>query len=83
MVAIKSRKPALGFRVSTDIYNRVRALTEGDNPPYESISDYLNFVIAQDLARRELGVDYIMAQILTALDNPIVVEALKTKLKNQ
>ncbi len=81
MVTVKSNKFALGVRVSGDIYKRVKALTEGDDPDYESIADYLNFVIAQDLARRELGVDYITQKFLELLENPEIQKIVREKLK--
>ncbi|MDV0442523.1 hypothetical protein [Methanorbis furvi] len=82
MVAIKSRKVALGARVSREIYEKVRDLTEGENPPFESLSDYLNFVIAQDLARREMNVSVATYELMEALKDPELRAEFKRMLKD-
>ena len=45
MVAVKSKKPLLSTRVSWEVYDRVVALTKGEKPQFESISDYLTATI--------------------------------------
>jgi len=59
MVTVKSDKVLLGARVSKELYEKVRALTGGENAPFQSISDYLTYVVSGDLAKREaLGIKY-------------------------
>ena len=51
---VKSEKFQLSCRVSSETYNKVKALTEGDNSPFESVAEYLQSLIYADLARREM-----------------------------
>ena len=71
----------LGVRVSRELYEKVRAMTEGENPAFESISDYLTFVITADLARRESGLNVTAQEMIALLDNPAVSSRLKELLK--
>ena len=48
----ESKKNQIACRVSRETYQKVRALTEGENPPFESVSEYLTTLIAADLGRR-------------------------------
>ena len=71
----------LGVRVSRELYEKVRAMTEGENPAFESISDYLTFVITADLARREYGLNVTAQEMIALLDDPAVSSRLKELLK--
>ena len=71
----------LGVRVSRELYEKVRAMTEGENPAFESISDYLTFVITADLARRESGLNVTAQEMLALLDEPDIRTRLKEILK--
>ena len=81
MVSVKSKKMQLGVRVSRELYEKVRAMTEGENPAFESISDYLTFVITADLARRESGLNVTAQEMSALLDDPAVSSRLKELLK--
>jgi len=81
MVAVKSKKMQLGVRVSRELYEKVKAMTEGENPAFESISDYLTFVITADLARRESGMSVTAQEMISLLDDPAVSARLKEVLK--
>lgn len=81
MVSVKSKKMQLGVRVSRELYEKVRAMTEGENPAFESISDYLTFVITADLARRESGLNVTAQEMLALLDEPDIRTRLKEILK--
>lgn len=50
---VKSDKYQLACRVSFETYNKVIALTKGENHPFESVAEYLQSLIYADLARRE------------------------------
>ncbi|MBP3443962.1 MAG: hypothetical protein J6J70_04485 [Methanocorpusculaceae archaeon] len=78
---MKSKKMQLGVRVSRELYEKVRAMTEGENPAFESISDYLTFVITADLARRESGLNVTAQEMIALLDDPAVSSRLKELLK--
>ena len=71
----------LGVRVSRELYEKVRAMTEGENPAFESISDYLTLVITADLARRESGLNVTAQEMIALLDDPAVSSRLKELLK--
>lgn len=81
MVTTQTKKRALAFRASNEIYERVKALTEGDEPAFESTSEYLYSLVVADLSRRELGVDYITQKFLELLENPEMRELVRKKLK--
>lgn len=51
--SVKSDKFQLSCRVSSETYNKVIALTKGDNHPFESVAEYLQSLIYADLAKRE------------------------------
>ena len=81
MTAVKSKKMQLGVRVSRELYDKVKAMTEGESPAFESLSDYLTFVITADLARRESGLNVTAQEMLALLDDPAVRARLKEILK--
>jgi hypothetical protein len=81
MVTTQTKKRALAFRASNEIYEKVKALTEGDDPAFESTSEYLYSLVVADLGRRELGVDYITQKFLELLDNPEIQKIVREKLK--
>lgn len=76
----RTNKKQLSAWASVETYNKVKALTEGEEPPFESISEYLLTVVNQDLARRELGVDFITMKFLELLDNPEIQKLVREKL---
>jgi len=80
MTAVKSKKPLLSTRVSWEVYNRVIALTKGEKPQFESISDYLTATILTDLARRDLWVDAEKAKMLLMLQDPEIQKELSRRL---
>ncbi|ABN07766.1 hypothetical protein Mlab_1604 [Methanocorpusculum labreanum Z] len=80
MVAVKSKKPLLSTRVSWEVYDRVVALTKGEKPQFESISDYLTATILTDLARRDMGIDAEKAKMLAMLQDPEIQKELCRRL---
>lgn len=68
----KSKKNQIACRVSRETYEKVKALTEGENPPFESVSEYLATLIAADLGRREVTVPDGAPQLLELLNDPAV-----------
>ena len=81
MAAIYSKKNLLSCRVSKETYEKVKSLTEGEEAPFESISEYLSTIINQDLARREMNVDTITYQFLELLKKDEIKEEIKKLLK--
>ena len=81
MVAVKSKKPLLSTRVSWEVYDRVVALTKGEKPQFESISDYLTATILTDLARRDMGIDAEKAKMLLMLQDPEIQKELCRRLQ--
>ncbi|MDD3045968.1 MAG: hypothetical protein PHF33_10980 [Candidatus Delongbacteria bacterium] len=81
MVTTQTKKRALAFRASNEIYEKVKALTEGEEPAFESTSEYLYSLVVADLARRDLGVDYITQKFLELLENSEIRELVRKKLK--
>ena len=81
MVSVKSKKPLLSSRVSWEVYNRVVALTQGEKPLFESISDYLTATILTDLARRDMGIDAEKAKMLAMLQDPEIQKELIKRLQ--
>lgn len=55
---VRSEKIQLSCRVSSETYQKVKALTEvsadGKRPAFESIAEYLQSLIHADLAKREM-----------------------------
>ena len=76
-----TNKKQLTAWASIETYNKVKALTEGESPSFESISEYILAIINQDLARRELSTDYITQKLLGILDNPEIRELVREKLR--
>lgn len=81
IMARNTNKKQLTAWASIETYNKVKAITEGDDAPFESISEYILTVINQDLARRELGVDFITQKFLELLDNPEIQQLVREKLR--
>lgn len=77
----ESKKNQIACRVSRETYQKVRALTEGENPPFESISEYLATLIAADLGRREGAVPGGASQLLELLKDPAVRAEVKRLLQ--
>lgn len=67
-----SKKNQIACRVSRETYEKVKALTEGEDPPFESVSEYLSTLIAADLGRREGAVPGGAPQLLELLNDPAV-----------
>lgn len=67
-----SKKNQIACWVSRETYEKVKALTEGENPPFESVSEYLATLIAADLGRREVTVPDGAPQLLELLNDPAV-----------
>lgn len=76
-----TRKRQLTCWVSRETYDKVKALTEGDDPPFESISEYLSTLVTADLGRREMGVDAATYQLLELLAKPEIQAEIKRLLK--
>lgn len=72
----------MACRISNETYDMVCSLTEGEHPPFESVSEYLYTLILEDLGRRQAGSCTTTEEILIALKNPIVIRALKCALGN-
>jgi hypothetical protein len=56
MTSVRSEKIQLSCRVSSETYNKVKALVEsnnGEKPLFGSIAEYLQSLIYADLAKRE------------------------------
>lgn len=82
MPTTQTKKKALACRVSDETFNRVQKLTEGENPPFESISEYLYTVIISDLARRELGTTSLRDAIIEMLKDEEIKNIIKETLKD-
>ena len=65
--SVKSDKFQLSCRVSSETYNKVIALTKGDNHPFESVAEYLQSLIHADLAKREANVREMPLNAITIL----------------
>jgi hypothetical protein len=76
-----SKKNQIACRVSRETYEKVKALTEGENPPFESVSEYLATLIAADLGRREVTVPDGAPQLLELLNDPAVRAEVKRLLQ--
>lgn len=48
----------------------MKALTEGEDAPFESVSEYLYTLIISDLARREMNVSVAAYELMEALRDP-------------
>lgn len=48
----------------------MKALTEGEDAPFESVSEYLYTLIISDLARREMNVSVAAYELMEALKDP-------------
>ena len=58
-------KKALACRISKEAYDKVMNLVEkGGVKPFESVSEYLMYLIYSDLAKRESGLDKIESDII-------------------
>lgn len=79
----RTNKKQLTAWASIETYNKVKALTEGDAPAFESVSEYLISVVNQDLARRELGVDFITMKFLELLNNPEIQQLVREKIRSE
>lgn len=77
----ESRKNQVACRVSREIYDKVKALTQGENPPFESVSEYLYSLIMADLGRREMNADVVTYKFLEILKNPAVRAEVKRLLQ--
>ena len=77
----ESRKNQVACRVSREIYDKVKALTQGENPPFESVSEYLYSLIMADLGRREMDVDMVTYNFLELLQKPEVRAEIKRLMK--
>jgi hypothetical protein len=81
MARTQTKKNALSCRVSREVFEKVKALTEGDNPPFESVSEYLYSLVTTDLGRREMNVDQATYQLLELLKKDEIKEEIKRLLK--
>ena len=70
MSATQTKKRALSCRVSNETFEAVKALTEGDNCPFESTSEYLYTLIISDLARRAMGDKSLAEEVKALLQTP-------------
>jgi hypothetical protein len=77
----ESKKYQVACRVSREIYGKVKALTQGEDPSFESVSEYLYSLIMADLGRREMGVDVVAYQLLELLKKPEIQAEIKRLLK--
>lgn len=75
-----TNKHTIACRISDETYNAMMQLIKGEDAKYESISEYIYTLIISDLARRKEKTD-ISTQILEALNNPAVVERLRSVTK--
>lgn len=78
-----SKKNQIACRVSRETYEKVKALTEGEDPPFESVSEYLLTLVAADLGRREGGVPGGAAQLLELLRGPTVRAEVRSLLQEE
>ena len=79
----QTTKKQVAFRASDEIIDKIKALTEGDNAPFKSTSEYLYSLVVADLARRELGVDFITQKFLELLDNPEIQQLVREKIRSE
>lgn len=72
-----TNKRALTCRVSNETFEAVKALTEGDNRPFESTTEYLQTLIISDLARRAIGDKSLVEEVKAVLQTPEVKALIK------
>ena len=77
----ESKKYQVACRVSRETYEKVKALAEGEERPFESVSEYLSTLIVADLGRREMNVDVVTYKFLEILKNPAVRAEVKRLLQ--
>lgn len=77
----ESKKYQVACRVSRETYEKVKALTEGEDPPFESVSEYLSTLITADLGRREMNVDVVTYKFLELLKDPTIRTEVKRLLQ--
>lgn len=65
-----TKKKQLACWVSKEIAEKVKALTEGDDAPFEGVSAYLSSLIIADLGRREMGADALSYKIFEIMSKP-------------
>ena len=77
MTTTQTKKRALSCRVSNETFEAVKSLTEGDNCPFESTSEYLYTLIISDLARRAMGDKTLVEEIKAILQTPELKAMIK------
>lgn len=77
MATTQTKKRALACRVSNETFDAVKELTEGDNPPFESTSEYLYTLILSDLGRRKVSMKSNIEEFKEILKNPEIRELIK------
>ena len=87
-VNMVTKKRALACRVSNETFEAVKALTEGDKPPFESTSEYLYTLVLSDLGKRSAGNRTVSEEVKEYLHSPEGLELLRciareTCLNNQ
>jgi len=78
-----TNKKSLACRVSSETFDAVRALTEGDNPPFESTTEYLQTLIISDLARRKMGNRTLQEELIDLMRTPDMRRLIKEIAKSQ
>lgn len=77
----QTKKAQIACRLSQETLKRVKALTEGEDAPFESVSEYLYTLIISDLARREMNVSVAAYELMEALKDPKLRAEFKRMLK--
>lgn len=73
-----TKKRALACRVSNETFDAVKELTEGDNPPYESTSEYLYTLILSDLGQRKSSKKTTVDELKEMLKMPEIRDLIKS-----
>jgi hypothetical protein len=72
-----TNKKSLACRVSSETFEAVKALTEGENCPFESTTEYLQTLIISDLAQRKMGGRTLQEEIIDILRTPEMKRLIK------
>lgn len=67
---VATNKKSLACRVSNETFDAVKALTEGENSPFESTNEYLQTLIISDLAQRRMGNRTLQEELIDLMRTP-------------
>ena len=76
-----SKKHTVAVRISEETYNSMLELVNGKDAKFETMSEYMYTLIISDIARRKAQKPDMTDMILEALNNPEVVEKLRSLVR--